>query len=86
MTESMTVHYTRCWPCQFAERRRDHPNQPHTWMSAEDIEHKQMATPETPEDWATLAERHPCNCWCNGQKPVEVVVPTTDTLNLEAQP
>jgi hypothetical protein len=53
-----------------ADRKRDHPNKPHSWMGDEDIEHAKMPMPDTEAEWAALAETHPCNCWCNGRTPV----------------
>lgn len=61
------VCFNRCWGCQFQE----HPNEPHTWMDGEDIEHAEkqgeMTPPSTPEEWQALTESHPCNCHCNGR-------------------
>jgi hypothetical protein len=70
---TIIVCYSRCWACQLGENE-DHPGTPHTWMGSEDIEHsKDVAMPKTPEEWAALAESHPCNCWCVGRKSSEVI-------------
>lgn len=67
---SIVVHYARCWECQFAESKADHPKGLHTWMDRKDREHAGIPKPTTDEDRKALAESHPCSCWCVGRSPV----------------
>lgn len=61
---TIIICYSRCWQCQFAEKKRDHPRKAHTWMDDEDIEYRGDKVPSTPEEWTALGEKQPCACWC----------------------
>lgn len=64
---SVIICRAKCWTCMLAEDDADHPNEPHTWMGDEDIDHdKDVERPTTPEGWAALAQSHPCACRCAG--------------------
>ena len=55
------VCYSKCTPCQFGQC----PDEPHTWMESEDIEHdKSVKYPRSVEDWAELGRIRPCGCPC----------------------
>ncbi len=57
---TVIICYSKCSPCQFGE----HPDEPHSWMESEDIEHEGRPMPKTEADWAALAAERPCGCYC----------------------
>lgn len=54
------VCYAKCTPCQFGGC----PDEPHTWMESEDLDHAGIAAPTSPEGWEALAKDKPCGCHC----------------------
>ena len=51
------VCYAKCTPCQFQEC----PDEPHTWMESEDLDHENRH-PSSPEEWDALTAERPCGC------------------------
>jgi len=54
------VCYAKCTPCQFGGC----PDESHTWMDSEDLDHAGIAAPTSPEGWEALAKDKPCGCHC----------------------
>lgn len=55
------VCYAKCTPCQYGGPC---PEEPHSWMESEDLDHEGIPAPTTPEGWAALAKGKPCGCHC----------------------
>lgn len=62
------VCYSKCWACMFGR----HARQVHTWMDADDLEHRHRATPTTLAGWVALGRTDPCSCWCTTYIPAPV--------------
>lgn len=61
---AISVCYAKCTPCQFGE----HDPNPHSWMESDDLEHAGVPTPQTEQEWAALAAKDPCGCYCMRDK------------------